>query len=153
MAYKNIMAGSDKQREEINRKLVSMQMEMIGKTYQDAMDTPEFWRVYTLTTAQTEAWRKDALKLIQKTFKCNRRRGEMTLGMFELSLGLRIQDEFEGEDFWSGIETKYTPMAPDAYLILNKDLIRTTIPPDAYILKDQMPTFWQKVKKFFVGYY
>jgi len=135
MAYKNIMAGSDKQREEINRKLVSMQMEMIGKTYQDAMDTPEFWRVYTLTTAQTEAWRKDALKLIQKTFKCNRRRGEMTLGMFELNLGLRIHDEWEGEEFF---DTTH---------------IHTTIPPDAYILKDQQPTFWQKVKKLFVGYY
>ena len=69
MAYKNIMAGSEKQREEINRKLVSMQMEMIGLTYQDAMDTPEFWRVYTLTTEQTEAWRKLAIPLIKKTFK------------------------------------------------------------------------------------
>ena len=153
MAYNNIMAGSEKQREEINRKLVSMQMEMIGLTYQDAMDTPEFWRVYTLTTAQTEAWRKLAIPLIKKTFKCNKGRAEMTLGMFELNLGLRIQDEWEGEDFWSGIETRYTPMAPDAYLILNEDLIRTTIPPEAQLLKDQQPTFWQKIKKFFVGYY
>jgi len=130
------MAGTEKQREEINRKLVSMQMEMIGLTYQDAMDTPEFWRVYTLTTEQTEAWRKLAIPLIKKTFKCNKRRAEMTLGMFELNLGLRIEDKFEGEDFWLGPEP-----------------IRTTIPPDAYILKDQQPTFWQKVKKFFVGYY
>jgi len=123
------MAGTEKQREEINRKLVSMQMELIGLTYEDAMNTPEFWRVYTLTTAQTIAWRKDALKLIQKTFKCNKHRAELIRGMFELNLGLRIQDE---------VETTY---------------IHTTIPPDAYILKNQQPTFWQKVKKFFVGYY
>ena len=135
------MAGSEKQREEINRKLVSMQMEMIGLTYQDAMNTPEFWRVYTLTTAQTIAWRKDAMKLIQKTFKCNKRRAEMTLGMFELNLGLRIHDEWNGEDFWLGPEPVRTTH------------VRTTIPPDAYILKDQQPTFWQKVKKFFVGFY
>lgn len=122
------MAGTQKQREEINRKLVSMQMEMIGLSYQDAMDTPEFWRVYTLTSEQTELWRKDAMKLIQKTFKCNKKRAEMIMGVFELSLGLRIQDE------------------PETY-------IRTTIPPDAYILKDQQPTFWQRVKKFFIGYY
>lgn len=123
------MAGTEKQREEINRKLVSMQMELIGLTYEDAMNTPEFWKVYTLTTEQTIAWRKDALKLIQKTFKCNKRRAEVTMAVFELNLGLRIQDE---------IETTY---------------IHTTIPPDAYILKNQQPTFWQKVKKFFIGYY
>ena len=124
------MAGTEKQREEINRKLVSMQMEMIGLTYQDAMDTPEFWRVYTLTTEQTEAWRKDAIKLIQKTFKCNRKKALLTMNMFELQLGLRIQDEL--------VETTY---------------IHTTIPPEAYILKDQQPTFWQKVRKFFIGFY
>ena len=124
------MAGTEKQREEINRKLVSMQMELIGLNYDDAMNTPEFWRVYTLTTEQTEAWRKDAIKLIQKTFKCNKKRALLTMNMFELQLGLRIQDEL--------VETTY---------------IHTTIPPDAYILKDQQPTFWQKVKKFFIGYY
>ncbi len=129
------MAGTEKQREEINRKLVSMQMEIIGLTYEDAVNTPEFWRIYTLTTEQTVAWRKDALKLIQKTFKCNKRRAEMIMGMFELNLGLRIHDEWEGEEFF---DTTH---------------IHTTIPPDAYILKDQQPTFWQKIKKFFVGYY
>jgi hypothetical protein len=135
------MAGTEKQREEINRKLVSMQMEMIGKTYQDAMDTPEFWRVYTLTTEQTEAWRKLAIPLIKKTFKCNKARAEMTLGMFELNLGLRIQDEWEG-DYFFDVDKRF-----------DTTHIRTTIPPDAYILKDQHPTFWQKVKKFFIGYY
>ena len=124
------MAGTQKQREEINRKLVSMQMELIGRTYEDAMNTPEFWRVYTLTSEQTEIWRKDAMKLIQKTFKCNRKRAEMTLATFELNLGLRIYD---------GPETT--------------TYIHTTIPPEAYILKDQQPTFWQRVKKFFVGFY
>jgi hypothetical protein len=135
------MAGSEKQREEINRKLVSMQMEMIGLTYQDAMDTPEFWRVYTLTTEQTEAWRKLAIPLIKKTFKCNKARAEMTLGMFELNLGLRIHDEWDGEYFWN-VDKRF-----------DTTHIRTTIPPEAHMLKDQQPTFWQKVKKFFVGFY
>jgi len=147
------MAGTEKQREEINRKLVSMQMELIGLTYEDAMNTPEFWRVYTLTTEQTVAWRKDALKLIQKTFKCNKRRAEMTLGMFELNLGLRIHDEWEG-DYFFDVDKRFdtthirTTILPDAY-ILGMDAYN----PEAHILKDQQPTFWQKVKKFFVGYY
>jgi len=113
------MAGTDKQREEINRKLVSMQMEMIGLTYEDAMNTPEFWRVYTLTTEQTEEWRKKALPLIRKTFKVNKSRGEMIMATFEVTLGLR---EFN------------PPIEPTAYLL-------------------EKPTFWQKVQKFFIGYY
>jgi hypothetical protein len=125
------MAGSDKQREEINRKLVTMQMEMIGLTYQDAVDTPEFWRVYTLTTEQTLEWRKAALPLIKKTFKCNKTRAQSTMGWFELNLGLR---EYNPEE----IDTTY---------------IHTTIPPEAHMLKDQQPTFLQKMKKFFRGYY
>lgn len=122
------MAGTEKQREEINRKLVSMQMEVIGLTYEDAMNTPEFWRVYTLTTEQAQTWRKSAIKLIQKTFKCNKTKATLIMNMFETDLGLRVEDPV----------TTY---------------IHTTIPPDAYILKDQQPTFWQKVKKFFIGYY
>jgi len=89
------MAGTEKQREKNKRKLVYMQMELIGLKYEDAMNTPEFWRVYTLTTEQTELWRKDAMKLIQKTFKCNKRRAEMTLATFDLNFGLRIHDEWE----------------------------------------------------------
>lgn len=141
MAYNNIMAGSEKQREEINRKLVSMQMEMIGLTYQDAMDTPEFWRVYTLTTEQTEAWRKLALPLIKKTFKCNKTNAETTMSWFELNLGLRIHDKWDGEYFWN-VDKRF-----------DTTHIHTTIPPEAQLLKDQQPTFWQKIRKFFVGYY
>ena len=132
------MAGTEKQREEINRKLVSMQMEMIGLTYDDAVNTPEFWRVYTLTTAQTLEWRKQALPLIKKTFKCNKRRAELTMAMFELNLGLR---EYNPEE----VDTTH---------------IQTTIPEphphdlfsEAHLLKDQQPTFWQRVKKFFIGF-
>jgi len=127
------MAGTEKQREEINRKLVSSQMEIIGLTYEDAMNTPEFWRVYTLTTEQTELWRKDALKLIQKTFKCNRKRGEMIMVAFELNLGLRIED------------------------LPTTTYIHTTIPEedtlmlrDFGLLKDvKKLTFLQKLKNFF----
>lgn len=137
------MAGTEKQREEINRKLVSMQMELIGLTYEDAMATPEFWRVYTLTTEQTEMWRKDAMKLIQKTFKCNRRRAELIMATFEVNLGLREYNPplVEEEHFWN-VDKRF-----------DTTHIRTTIPPEAQLLKNQKPTFWQRLHKFFVGYY
>lgn len=154
------MAGTEKQREEINRKLVSMQMELIGLTYEDAMNTPEFWRVYTLTTEQTEAWRKDALKLIQKTFKCNRHKAELIRGMFELNLGLRIFDPItettmanSSEERKKLEELQKAKMQEEQDARQQTTYVHTTIPPNAYILKDQKLTFWQKVKKFFIGFY
>jgi hypothetical protein len=53
------------------------------------------------------------------------------MGWFELNLGLR---EYNPEE-------------------INTTHIHTTIPPEAHMLKDQQPTFLQKVKKFFRGYY
>ncbi len=125
------MAGTDKQREEINRKLVAMQMEMIGKTYEDAMDTPEFWRVYTMTSDQTEEWRKKALPLIKKTFKVNATKAKTIMSSFELSLGLRIDDNY------------YEVVA-----------IPTTTTTTTLVFKPikKKLTFWQKVRKFFIGY-
>lgn len=134
------MAGTEKQREEINRKLVSMQMEMIGLTYDDAVNTPEFWRVYSLTTAQTLEWRKLALPLIKKTFKCNKRRAELTMAMFELNLGLREHNP-EEEVFDT---TQFHTTIPEPH---PHDLFS-----EAHLLKDQQPTFWQKIKKFFIGF-
>jgi hypothetical protein len=127
------MAGTDKQREEINRKLVSMQMEMIGKTYDDAMDTPEFWRVYTLTTEQTEEWRKKAIPLIKKTFKVNATKAKTIMSAFELSLGLRIDDNY--------YEEVVIPTTSTTTTLVFKP-----------IKKKVELTFWQKVKKFFIGY-
>ncbi len=125
------MAGTDKQREEINRKLVAMQMEMIGKTYEDAMETPEFWRVYTLTTEQLEEWRKKALPVIKKTFKINATKARSIMDFFELTLGLRIDDNFYEEV-----------------------VIPTTTSTTTLVFKPikKKLTFWQKVKKFFIGY-
>jgi hypothetical protein len=133
------MAGTDKQREEINRKLVSMQMEMIGLTYDDAVNTPEFWRIYSLTTAQTLEWRKLALPLIKKTFKCNKRRAELTMGMFELNLGLR---EYNPEEQFDTTHNHTTIPEPHPHDLFS----------EAHLLKDQQPTLWQRVKKFFIGF-
>ena len=134
------MAGTDKHREEINRQLVSMQMEMIGLTYDDAVNTPEFWRVYTLTTAQTLEWRKLALPLIKKTFKCNKRRAELTMAMFELNLGLREYNP--EEEVFDTTQTYTTIPEPHPHDLFSED----------HVSKDKELTFWQKVKKFFIGY-
>lgn len=131
------MAGTEKQREEINRKLVSMQMEMIGLTYDDAVSTPEFWKVYSLTTAQTLEWRKAALPLIKKTFKCNKRRAELTMAMFELNLGLREFNPEDKDDIY--YEEVSNPTTSTTTTLVFKPIKKKL-------------TFWKKVKKFFIGY-
>jgi hypothetical protein len=61
------------------------------------------------------------------------------MGMFELNLGLREHNPPIVEDeYFYDVDARETAH------------IHTTIPPNAYILKDQQLTFWQKVKKFFM---
>ena len=57
--------ASQKQRDELPKTLVAMQMEMIGMTYEDAMSTPEWWRVYSMTSEQYEEFKKKAEDTIQ----------------------------------------------------------------------------------------
>jgi hypothetical protein len=126
------MAGTNKQREEINRKLVSMQMEMIGLTYEDAMNTPEFWKIFTLTTEQRNTWHKQALVLVKKTFKINATKARSIIDFFELTLGLRVYDPIEPED-------TVFPLPPPP--------IEIVFHPEAYLL--EKTTVWQKIKNFF----
>ncbi len=126
------MAGTEKQREEINRKLVTMQMEMIGLTYEDAMNTPEWYRVYSLTPEQEEEWRRKALPLIKKTFKCNKQKALLTMHFFELNLGLRT-------DFSEQEEVNTTTT--------------TTTVVVKQVVKRFKPTWKQRIRKFFTGMY
>jgi hypothetical protein len=82
--------ASQKQRDELPAKLVALQMEIIGLTYEDAMNTPEFWRVYTMNEQQHAMFRKSAMFLIQKTLRCNRKRAESTFAFFDLQFGLQV---------------------------------------------------------------
>ena len=85
--------ASQKQRDELPKTLVTMQMEMIGMTFEDAMNTPEWWRVYSITTEQEEEFKKKALPLIKKVLRCNKTVAEKTLSWFLLDLGLRKEDK------------------------------------------------------------
>lgn len=80
------MAGSNKQREELAKNLVSLSMEIIGKTYDDAMNTPEFWLVYRFTPTQFLRYRTKAMFLIRKTLKCNKKKAEFVFDRFEYNL-------------------------------------------------------------------
>lgn len=86
------MAGTQKQREELPSKLVALQMEIIGKTYEDAMNTPEFWKVFTMTELQLLDFKRRAIFIIQKTLKCNKKKANLALELFLKDLSLRIEE-------------------------------------------------------------
>lgn len=81
--------SSQKQRDELAKNLVALQMECIGKTYQDAIETPEFWRVFTITDTQRTEFERRALFLIKKTLRCNRTKALEVLQFFNTELGIR----------------------------------------------------------------
>ena len=83
------MAGSQKQRDELAKNLLALQMESIGKTYQDAMATPEFWRTFSITDMQRADFERRALFLIKKTLKCNRTKALEVLEFFNNELGIK----------------------------------------------------------------
>jgi hypothetical protein len=79
-------------RENIGEHLVDYQLEMVGKSIQEAHMTKEWYSKWTMTEEQHEALRAYALPLIKKVFKCNKSRAENTFQWWDLQFGLRIKN-------------------------------------------------------------
>ena len=72
--------------------LLEYQLKLVGKTMSDALKDDLWFVNFTLTTAQHEEFKKYAIPLLKKTFKCRRERAEDTFNWFDLQFGLRIKD-------------------------------------------------------------
>ena len=73
--------------------LVQYQLDMIGKTMAEAYKNENWYNEWTLTEEQHAQFRTYAIPLIKKVFKCNKKRAEGIFGWFDLSFGLRIDNE------------------------------------------------------------
>jgi hypothetical protein len=80
-------------RDNITKHLVEYQLQMVGKTLLDTLDDDNWYFNITMTQTEYEEFRKYAIKLIRKTFRCNRLRGESTFDWFNLQFGLRIKNK------------------------------------------------------------
>ena len=79
-------------RENITAHLLEYQLNMIGKTMEEAKKD-EFWFTnWTFTTQQYELFRDYAIPLIKKTFRCNTKKATQTFDWFNLQFGLRLKD-------------------------------------------------------------
>ena len=79
-------------RETISEHLIDYQLDMIGKSIQEAHMTREWYNKWTMTQEQHDAFKAYALPLLKKVFKCNKSRAESTFDFFDLQFGLRIKN-------------------------------------------------------------
>lgn len=79
-------------RDNIVRHLVEYELAMVGKTMMDTLNDDKWYFNITMTREQFAEFKLYAVKLIRKTFKCNKLNGEARFDSFNLALGLRIKN-------------------------------------------------------------
>jgi hypothetical protein len=77
-------------RENLAEHLVKYQLEMVGKTWEDAQSDEWWFNNITMTQQQFDDFMKYAIPLTKKVLKCNKLIAKMTLDWFNLQFGLRI---------------------------------------------------------------
>ena len=79
-------------RTNINDHLIEYQLNMVGKTIEDAKKDEMWFHNFTMTSQQHELFKCYAIPLLRKVFKFNKGRAEQTFQWFDLGYGLRIKD-------------------------------------------------------------
>lgn len=77
-------------RENIAEHLVRYQLEMVGKTWEDAMADQQWYYNFTMTQDQFDQFMDYALPLVKKVLRCNKNKAQIALDWFNLQFGLRI---------------------------------------------------------------
>jgi len=80
-------------RTNIAEHLIRHQLEMVGKTWEEAQKDDMWFFNWTMTQEQADKFKAYAIPLIKKVFKCNKSRAEHTFSWFNLEFGLRVIDE------------------------------------------------------------
>ena len=79
-------------RTNITEHLVRYQLDMVGKTWEEAQNDDMWFFNWTMTQEQADQFKAYAIPLIKKVFKCNKSRAENTFSWFFLEFGLRVID-------------------------------------------------------------
>ncbi len=72
--------------------LVEYQLNMVGKTIEEAKKDDMWFFNWTMTQEQADELKAYAIPLIKKVFKCNKSRAEGIFSWFSLEFGLRVKD-------------------------------------------------------------
>lgn len=79
-------------RTNITTHLIEYQLNMVGKTIEQARELEDWYHQWTMTTTQFELFKAYAIPLLRKVFKFNKRNAEETFSWFNLQYGLRLKD-------------------------------------------------------------
>lgn len=79
-------------RDDVTDHLVEYQLNMIGRTVEQAKELDCWHHEWTMTTKQSEMFKSYAIPLIRKIFKVNKTTAEKTFAWFNSGYGLRVKD-------------------------------------------------------------
>lgn len=79
-------------RTNIQDHLIEYQLNMVGKTIEDAKKDDMWFYNFTMTPKQHELFKSYAIPLLRKVFKFNKTKAERTFQWFDLGYGLRIKN-------------------------------------------------------------
>ena len=79
-------------RDNITEHLLEYQLNMVGKTIEEAKKFDDWYTRWTMTSKQHELFKAYAIPLLKKIFKFNKTKAESTFAWFDLQFGLRIKD-------------------------------------------------------------
>lgn len=77
-------------RENIVNHFIEYELNMIGKTIEDVKDDKFWYSNNHVTTEQFLEFKKYAVALLKKTFKCNKAKAESTFNWYNLNWGLKV---------------------------------------------------------------
>lgn len=84
------MAGTQKQRDQLIKNLITLQMECIGKRYVDWIEVDNPREMYVMTEEQYKEFDKKAMYLVKKTKKCNSGIARKTVNDYNQKIGLFV---------------------------------------------------------------
>lgn len=76
----------------ITEHLIEYELNMVGKTINEAKSDPTWYSTNTFTRSQYEVFKSYAIPLLRKVFKFNKKKAEETFGWFDIQYGLRVKD-------------------------------------------------------------
>lgn len=80
-------------RENIALHLMEYQLGLIGKTTEEALQTPDYLKDWTLTQEQFDSFYKYSIQILKKVFKCNTNKAKNTFDWFISGWGLKVKQQ------------------------------------------------------------
>lgn len=77
-------------RENLAEHLIKYELEMVGKTWEDALADEQWYFNFTMTPEQFDEFMAYAIPLVKKVYRCNKKNAQKTMDWFNLQFGLKI---------------------------------------------------------------